>query len=377
VSKYFSSVAATLVWLGVLAPRHLHGQDTDPAYLFYVASESEDEVTVLRFTSSDGLSREKVIAVGKLPAEMEAPHGIFMGPDKEYWYLTLGHGFPFGSLVKYEAGVDTVVATVELGMFPATVAVPPFGGLALAVNSDFHGDMVPSSVSVIDLESMTEIARTETCTMPHGSRFSPDGLKHYSACMMDDQLVEIDVVTLDVSRRLNLLTGQLVDDYAGHDMSMVSGRMSGGDTPQTCSPTWVAPTPDGSRVYVPCNKGNEVLEIDVGRFEIVRRFDAPGAPYNAVVTADGSRLVVTQKGVGAVSVWDLASGERVGLIENTRRVTHGVIVSPDGRFAFVTVEGIGGEPGTVDVIDLQTMRRVDSVDVGKQAGGITFWRMTS
>ncbi len=364
------------MWLGVLTPSHMSGQDKDRAYLFYVASESEDQVTVVRFDAVRGLSREKVINVGNLPAEMEAPHGIFMDPDGEHWYLTLGHGFPFGYLLKYKTGVDTVVATVELGMFPATVAVPSFGGLALAVNSDFHGDRVPSSVSVVDLESMTEIARTETCTMPHGSRFSPDGLKHYSACMMDDQLVEIDVVTLGVSRRLDLLTGTLVGNGVMHgtdDMStrttgmMVAGR-------QVCSPTWVAPTPDGSSVYVACNKGNEVLEVDAERFQITRRFDVPGAPYNAAVTPDGSKLVVTQKSAGTVSVWHLASGERLGLVENTRRVTHGVIVSPDSRFAFVTVEGIGGEPGTVEAIDLQTIQRVDAIDVGKQAGGITFWR---
>ena len=33
------------------------------------------------------------------------------------------------------------------------------------------------------------------------------------------------------------------------------------------------------------------------------------------------------------------------------------------------------EPGSVDVIDLISMKLVDQADIGKQAGGIAFWKM--
>jgi DNA-binding beta-propeller fold protein YncE len=51
-----------------------------------------------------------------------------------------------------------------------------------------------------------------------------------------------------------------------------------------------------------------------------------------------------------------------------------VALSSDDKYAFVTVEGIGSQPGTVDVIDLTTLAKVASVDVGQQAGGIDFWK---
>jgi DNA-binding beta-propeller fold protein YncE len=363
VMKGFAGLV--MICLGLIVPSQLPAQET--SYLFYVASESDDEVTLLRYSRDSGLRREKVITVGSLSTEIEAPHGVFVDPNGKHWYVTLGHGFPFGFLVRYATGADTVEARVELGLFPATVAIPPFGGLALAVNSDFHGDMTPGTVSVVDLASMTEIARTETCTMPHGSRFSPDGLLHYSACMMDDQLVEIDVATLSVSRRLDLIGGEPVSHHTTHAND---GRSMG-----ACSPTWVTPGPDGSHLYVTCNRGNQVLEVDAERFAITRRFESPGAPYNAAVTSDGSRLVVSLKAAGAVGVWDLSSGQRLAIIENTRSVTHGLAITPDDHFAFVTVEGVGGEPGTVEVIDLTALRRVDQIDVGKQAGGIAFWRV--
>lgn len=49
--------------------------------------------------------------------------------------------------------------------------------------------------------------------------------------------------------------------------------------------------------------------------------------------------------------------------------------SADSRYAFVSVEGVGAEPCRVHIIELDPVREVASVDVGQQAGGITFWRM--
>ncbi len=189
--------------------------------------------------------------------------------------------------------------------------------------------------------------------MPHGSRFSPDGLRHYSTCMMDDQLIEMDVATLDISRRLNV--------------SPPSGE-------GVCSPTWAAPTATGDYVYVACNKSHELVEVRVADWTVTKRVDAPMAPYNIAVTPDDRQIIVTQKGSAEVSVWNRESGKRVALLPSARRVTHGVAVTPDSRYAFVTVEGIGGERGAVDVIDLRELRLVATADVGKQAGGIAFWK---
>jgi hypothetical protein len=84
--------------------------------------------------------------------------------------------------------------------------------------------------------------------------------------------------------------------------------------------------------------------------------------------------VGTNKRGKSVSVIETASGRELARIPTTRRVPSGLVISPDDRYAFVTQEGVGAEPGTVDVIDLRTLTRVASVDVGQQAGGIDFWK---
>ena len=370
--------AAALLAVLAFAPEPAQAQ----SYRAYVAAESEDEVAVLEFTPEGGLSVEKVIRVGRWPAEIEGPHGMFFDPSGEYWYLTLGHGFPNGYLLKYETGPDTVVAATELGLFPATVSLTPDGVLAFAVNSNFYGDHVPSTVSVVDTEDMYEIEQVTTCTMPHGSRMSPDGMHNYSACMMDDQLVEMSTFSLEVTRRLNLVTGEPVDEPVAHGAGMGAGGMAGGAAGDmagamggsgmaACSPTWTTLSGDGRFVYVACNRGNEIVQVDIESWSVARRIPAEGAPYNLALTHDGSRLLATLKGSGHVAVWDLDTGEQLARIESTQEVTHGVVVTSDNRFAFVTVEGIGGQPGIVEVIDLATYERVGMAETGKQAGGIT------
>jgi len=338
-------------------------------YRAYVASESEDEVAILEFAPATGLTVAKVVRVGRWPAEIEGPHGLFFDPSGEFWYLTLGHGYPNGTLLKYDAQADTVVGTTDLGLFPATVSLTPEGALAFIVNSNFYGDHIPSSVSIVDTETMFEIAQTTTCTMPHGSRMSADGTLHYSACMMDNLLVEMSTQSLEVTRMLDLVSGEpVIGEGGAHQMDMPTSVST--PAAQPCSPTWTSPSQDGRRMYVACNKGNEIVEVDLEGWRVTRRLEADGAPYNLAITPDGTRLLASLKGSGHLAVWNIESGEQIAKIESTQRVTHGVVVTPDSRYAFVTVEGVGGEPGIVEVVDLSTYQRVASAEVGKQAGGV-------
>src|SRR4030095_2329112 len=161
------------------------------SYFVYVASEAADTITLVRFRA-DGAAIDHEIRTGIMPTDIDGPHGLAVSPDKAYYYVSIAHGQPNGSVWKYATKDDKLLGRVTLGMFPATLDVSPDGDFLFVVNFNLHGDMVPSSVSVVTPDDMTEIARIPTCTMPHGSRLSGDGSRHYSVCMMDEQLVEID-----------------------------------------------------------------------------------------------------------------------------------------------------------------------------------------
>jgi hypothetical protein len=368
-------------------------------YRLYVGAESSDQIFRVRF-GPQGTVVERTIAVGELQAEMEGPHGLAISRDGRYLHLTTGHGFPDGKYWQYELGPDTLVGPgLLLGTFPASIDVSPDGLYTFSVNFNLHGDMVPSSVSVVYVPTLTEVARIVTCTMPHGSRVSPDGRFQYSGCMMDDQLVEIDTRTLEVSRRFSLkrvTEGPLPAD-GGEMLAMwVEGarKVSNGEThdpaqvgylameghrhrmePQECSPTWAQPAADGTRIYVACNKSDEILEVDHAAWRVTRRLPTGRGPYNLAVTPDGALLVATLKQGAGVELFDLASGASLARIPTSNRVAHGVAISPDSRYAFVSSEGVGAESGKVDVIDLRARAKVGTAEVGQQAGGIAFWRM--
>jgi DNA-binding beta-propeller fold protein YncE len=360
------------LWLTMVAvasgARAQGGPAPAPDYLVWVASEATDRIALVRFNAATGAKIEREFTIGLLPTDPDGPHGLTVSPDRRFLYITTAHGQPYGFLWKIDAVTNAVVGRVELGMFPATIQLTPDGAYAYVVNFNVHGDMVPSSVSVVGTDDMVEIARVETCTMPHGSRINPQGTKQYSACMMDDQMVEIDTRTFGVARRFSVAKGAEGEDHGTHDSPRPTPHAP------SCSPTWAQPSADGSRVYVACNKSNEILEIDVAQWALTRRLPSAEGVYNLAVTHDGQLLLATNKRGQSVSVFELATGKEVARIPTKRRIVHGVVVSPDDRYAFVSVEGIGSQPGTVEVVDLRTRASVASADVGQMAGGIDFWK---
>jgi DNA-binding beta-propeller fold protein YncE len=390
-------------FLGPVAPV-LAQSKSDKDYLVYVLSEAADTISLIRF-GPGGARLDHEVPTGDMPIDIDGPHGIAISRDKQFYYVSLAHGRPFGSVWKYSTKDDRVLGQTTLGLFPATMDLSADGSLLWVVNFNLHGDMVPSSVSVIATEPMLEVARITTCAMPHGSRLNPQGRKHYSACMMDDMLVEIDTQTLKVSRHFLLTKGRELGMNGapvapGMKTTAMSGMKSGSphssqkqpaseprhmdigghgmEAPKagdvSCSPTWAQPSVTGSSIFVACNKSSEIVEVDAAAWKVKRRMPARAGVYNLAVTKDGTRLLATNKRDQSVSILDLNSGQELARIPTRRKVLHGVVVSPDDRYAFVSVEGVGSEPGTVEIIDLATLKIVASLDVPEEAAGIDFFR---
>lgn len=354
------------------------GPDKD--YLVYVLSESADKIALVRF-GPDGARVEHQFDTGDMPIDLDGPHGIVVSPDRQFYFVTLGHGRPFGTVWKYSTKDNTLIRKTGLGHFPATLDITPDGNFLFVVNFNLHGDMVPSSVSVVSTQTMTEVARIMTCTMPHGSRLNSQGTKQYSACMMDDMLVEIDTRSLKATRHFIVtknkekgLTGppQPSTTHTTHAARHGSEAPKHGDN--SCSPTWAEPSPDGSSIYVACNGSSEIVEVNAGSWQLVRRIPARAGVYNLEITRDGQRLIATNKRDQSVSIYEVKTGRELERLPTKRKVLHGVVASPDDRYAFVTVEGVGSEPGTVEVIDLTTLKTVATVDVAPGAAGIDFFK---
>jgi DNA-binding beta-propeller fold protein YncE len=365
-----TTLALTVTATGASAQLVALNPDVQPPaenYWAYVSNESSDLVSLIRF-GPDGIEQERTIAVGVMPADLDGAHGMTVAPSGDFWYVSLAHGFPYGKVWKYSTATNQLVDTTTVGLFPATMAPTPDGSMLFVVNFNLHGNPVPSSVSAIFTPTLQEITQIETCVKPHGGRVNNSGTFHYSGCVGSDQLVEISTSRLTVSRRLFLTRGEeglLETDDTGAGLT---------GNPNRCKPTWVTVTPDDQTLYVPCNGRGEILEIDAATLEIRRAIPTGRGPYNADISADGVYLVVSLKGAQSVAVFDLRDGSQTQ-IETSQPVTHGVTISTDSRYAFISNEAIGATRGTVDVIDLAAKSVAASVEVVHQPGGISFWRM--
>lgn len=381
------TAALGLSLTGLLAATASADQRAERDYYVLVASEAVDRIALVRF-GPGGLVVEREKYLGLSLTEQVGPHGVAVSPDRGRYFVTTAHGQPNGSLRRFDAVTGEHQGRVELGMFPATVQVSPDGFYVYVTNFNLWGAAVPSSVSVVAAEELVEIARIDTCVMPHGSRFTSDGTRHYSTCMMSDMLIEIDTHRLQVARHFILAAGREqgmagAPDPAHHGATHQPGDHAM-DPPRpgdgSCQPTWAEPAPDGTRVWVACSKSSELVEVDAGRWTVARRIPAGPGIYNLGLTSDGSKVIATNRRDQSMSVFEAGTGRELARIPTSKKVVSGVAISDDDLYAFVTAEGAAGaevQAGSLDVIDLASLTRVASVELGAQAGGVAFWKSSA
>jgi YVTN family beta-propeller protein len=143
-------------------------------------------------------------------------------------------------------------------------------------------------------------------------------------------------------------------------------------TSPACEPEWVEPGRAlRTRVlYVSCRRSHEIVEIDSHTWRVLRRFATGAAPGTIMSDAAGTTLFATLRADSAIAVIDLATGLVRERISTSQASPHGLAVTSDGAYLFVTNEGAGTAKGSVDVIDVRTLRRVATAPLGYAPGGI-------
>jgi len=357
-------------------------------YTLYVSSESGDVVSRIE-VGPNGWRKVKEISVKLIANEVSGPHNVAVSPDGRFWYVSIAHGTPFGAVWKYTTGTDSLVGRVKVGMFPTTIGLSPDGDWAYIPNSDFHGDRGhENTLSVVytpDLSSLTEI---RACDMPHGSRWNHAGTRVYVACMMSDELLTIDPGAFSVSARVALGSGAPMSMVEHMKMETredsalaaatkkkpgaASSTMSGQNP--DCLTTFVALSPNDSLVYLACNHSNELQVRDARTLALIRRLPTGVGAYNVEPSPDGRLVLVTNKKDKSVSAFDTRTWTEAARIVTSKRIPHGIAFSPDGRYAFVTCESVGSDPGAIDAIDLSTFKVVASMPLALQPTGVAVWR---
>ncbi len=374
-----------LVLAGILLPGAVAAQGADPGYRVGVVSESGDIVTWLK-PGEGTLVQDKVVPVGIMPADIDGPHNITVSADNRFYYISIAHGTPFGTLWKMDAASDTLVGRAPLEMFPTTIGLTPDGELAFVANSDFHGDHPRQNViSVVHTPTMSTITHLAACDMPHGVKSNHAGTFVYISCMNSDELLEVEVATLRITRRVPTGTGHDMNAMAGMDHGAMnhapatppaSAPVPAPAADNSCAPTFVSVSPDDRTLYAACNHANTVQVWDAASLTKRKDITVGTGAYNVEPSADGRWIIVTNKKAQSFSLLDAQSLTEVVRVPTTKKIVHGVAYSPDGRYAFISQESIGADPGAVDMFDLASRKVVATVALPAQPTGITILRQT-
>jgi DNA-binding beta-propeller fold protein YncE len=129
-------------------------------------------------------------------------------------------------------------------------------------------------------------------------------------------------------------------------------------------------SPDDRRLYVACNYGNSLQVWNAADLTLLKEIPVGKGAYNVEPSGDGKLVIVTNKKDQSVSLIDAGSLLETARVPTSKKIVHGVAYSPDGRFAYISCESIGADPGAVDVIDLASRKLVSSVAVPGQPTGI-------
>lgn len=117
------------------------------------------------------------------------------------------------------------------------------------------------------------------------------------------------------------------------------------------SPSGLAVSPDGKRLYVAASGSSRLLEVDLATQEVARAVPLPGSPHAVAVSGDGRRVAVSIRHLDQVLLLDADTLSPVAAVPAVEPV--GVKLSRDGARLFVAnassdqvaiVRPEGGEP---------------------------------
>jgi DNA-binding beta-propeller fold protein YncE len=188
------------------------------------------------------------------------------------------------------------------------------------------------------------VRHSPACRGPNHADFSANGQYLLVSC-------EFSGVLLRIATRTHRILGTL--------------RLGSASMPQD-----VRLSPDGRVFYVALMGMNRVALVDGDRLRVVGEIKTPAGPHGLYPSRDGTRLYVSDRGAGAVSVISFASRRIVA----TWRIRGGGSpdmggVSADGRRLWLT----GRYDGVVYGFDTRRGRLVARIRVGGSPHGMAVW----
>lgn len=319
----------------------------------YVANQDHATVSVVDIATSAVVA---TVDFQKLGFSATArPHHTQVEPDGSFWYVTL---IGAGRVLKLDRE-NRIVGSVSTEV-PGLMTLDP-GADRMVVARSMSAVNPPARVVVIRRSDMTVIDEYDSFfPRPHALVMHPRGRYVYFGSLGVNQLASLDLDSGEL---------QLVD-VAGPAHTLTAFSVS----------------PDGRWLLATGETSNQLLVFDLAdqaKPRFVRGVPMEAGPFESIFTWDGSMVAVTNLRANLVSLLDPQSWQVSAVLRDPSFMQpHGLALSPDGRFLYVSSrhqsggahdhEGMNATAtGTLTVVCIPTGKVATVIPVGNYAAGIS------
>lgn len=267
---------------------------------------------------------------------------------------------------------DSVVATIPVPGGAYGIAVAPTG----TVYATQPGG---STLVHISLSTLSVVRSVPVGAAPTGVAFSSDGATAYVTNQFSRNLgivsvaadSQVDAVAVHGDPFVTLPSpdGSRVYVAANDDSLFVvdpAARTVTASLHTGSAPNGLAFNPAATRLYVSNFVGRNVVEVDPAIPLVLRTFTTGGTPQGLAVSADGSELYVANED-GWLDVFDLSTGARADSVP-LAGPAFGLALSPDGAVLYVGLI----RNGAVAVVRRATHRVIKTLVTGGDPRRIAF-----
>jgi DNA-binding beta-propeller fold protein YncE len=212
---------------------------------------------------------------------------------------------------------------------------------------------VTSDVAVVDLYDMMVAHRLTLCAGPHDAQVSPSGNEVAVTCSLSDEMIVLDVTTLEEKHRF-----------------FVTDDPSPANAP-THKPLNVVWSPGGDLLYVAMHVADAVgIFTPDGR--AAGTILTGAGPAQIAITEDGATLITANRGDGSISIVELGETPATTNVSLNVSHPHGIALSQNDAIAFVSFEGNTTGHGGVVAVDLSAPTILWTTEAGAFNLGVVY-----